>query len=306
MLRCRLFSNNQRLNAAAINAPAMRRDEPDKAAVRLLQQALRDLDVASMRQSIGSDGVFDGDYGGETFRAVKKYQRENSIGGATGTGDGIAGRNTIELMDSALVRSHIVPQTAAIAALAPPPVETPSTLRRSGVPRLPTATRLGQEYLAFVDVRGKPCRRGITHQCAIRMTIALGRCDIGFELNAARPGDLYVHRAGSGICGGHIDTAHDASAGRVFRYIRRFWTFRSFDLNKDLTGRSVYERIKGSPAIIFFHKLSIGGNHIDFFNGDRIMNDQLNYAAPGEPRSRRKDSTFYATQRAIHVLTIPR
>ena len=145
MLRSHLFANNHRLNAAANNNPIMRRGDPDADAVRLLQQALRDLEAASMRRSIQPDGMFDGDFAGETTRALQTYQRNNSIGGPTGTGNGQADRETLMLMDGQLASRGIVPLTLETAAAAPPPVETPAMLGR-GIPKLPTGSRLRLEY----------------------------------------------------------------------------------------------------------------------------------------------------------------
>jgi peptidoglycan hydrolase-like protein with peptidoglycan-binding domain len=304
MLRSRLFSNNQRLKDAANNNPVLRRGDPDQDAVRLLQQALRDLQIATMRRSIRSNGMFDGDFGGETFRAVQRFQRQNSIGGATGTGSGVADRETLTLMDGQLDGLGVEPLTPTSAATAAPPVETPSTLGR-GIPRLPTGAQLRAAYDAYTSVGGKPCQREITHQCAIRLTIALARSNIGFHLSPSRVGELYVHSPNSDLCGGGLE-AHDASASRVFRYISGFWDFTQYSIHRTMTGRDIYQRIKDTPAIIFFHKLGSGTNHIDYFDGARIMNDELNYAAPGEPRRGRPDATFHATRRAIHVLPLLR
>jgi hypothetical protein len=301
MLNSRLFANNPRLNAAANNAPEMRRDEADRDAVRLLQQALRDLQIASMRRSIGTDGMFDGDYGGETFRAVKKFQRENSLA----TADGIVGRNTLRVMDRLLVALRVAPQTAAVAAAAPPPVETPATLRQEGIPRLPSSARMYQEYLKFAADDGKPCRMTGRNQCAVRMSLALGRSGIGFHFNAPSNRRMYVHRPFLDQCGGNIEVPHDNSAGRLFQYLQVFWTFTAYELSSSLSGADVYSRIANTPAIIFFRTMGTsGGNHIDYFDGQRIMNDKLNYRADNEPRNRTVDSTFRATRRAIHVLPL--
>lgn len=304
MLQSLLFANSQRLNAAANNNPVMRRGDPDQDAVRLLQQALRDLEVASMRRSVGSDGMFDGDFGGETFRALQKFQHDNSIGGPTGTGTGNADRETLMLMDDQLVTRRIAPLTPETAAAMAPPVETPATLGR-GIPKMPTGAQLRHEYNAFTSVAGKPCQRGIVNQCAIRLTIALARCNIGFHLSPTRVGELYIHSPNSQMCGGGLE-AHDASARRVFNYISQFWDFRWYSIHDSMSGRDIYQRIRDKPAIIYFHKLSGGTNHIDYFDGARIMNDELNYAAPGEPRPGRPDATFHATRRAIHVLQLLR
>ena len=314
MLTSRLFAGNARLNRAADNAPAMRRGENDAAAVRLLQQALQDLEIATMRRSQGADGQLDGDYGGETFHAVQKFQEDNGLTAGGRPGDGIAGRETLGLLDSLAERRHLAPRTAAVAAAAPPPTETPSTLPVTA-PRIPSAARLRREYGRFVDSGGKPCQQGghdgsgISNQCAIRLSIALGRADIGFHMRAAPGVNLIVHRANHRACGGHIEVPHDARAQRVFDHISSFWNFTRHRITREMSGAAIYNQLAGQPGIVFFDDISTstataGGDHIDFFDGHRIMNDELNYAAPGEPRGRNPNSTFAATRTAIHFLRI--
>lgn len=314
MLTSRLFSGNSRLRRASENAPAMRRGESDTAAVRLLQQALQDLEIASMRRSQTPDGQLDGDYGGETFRAVQKLQEDQGLTTNGRAGDGIAGRDTLGLLDSMAAARNLVPRTPAAAAAAPPPTETPNTLPVT-TPRIPSAARLRREYGRFVEFGGKPCQsgghdgNGITNQCAIRLSIALGRADIGFHMNAARGVHLIVHRAGHPACGGHIEVGHDARAQRIFNHISSFWNFTTYRITREQTGASVYDQLAGQPGIVFFDNIgtataTAGGDHIDFFDGHRIMNDELNYAAPGEPRGRNPNSTFAATRTAIYFLRI--
>lgn len=60
----------------------------------------------------------------------------------------------------------------------------------------------------------KPCpQRGITNQCAVRMTVALVRC--GFSLDAFTPRER-VHR---GRCG--LQVHHVIGAQELERYLRR-------------------------------------------------------------------------------------
>ena len=319
MLTSRLFAANARLRSAADNAPPMRREESDADAVRLLQQALRDLGVASMRRSIERDGTFDGGYGGETFDAVRKFQEDNGMQGRSGRGDGVAGRDTLTLLDRLAAQANLVPLTPQTAAAAPPPVETPQTLG-TGVPRLPAATRLKAEYERFLAVNGKPCPRLVTsdkgervrikNQCAIRLTIALGRCDIGFHMTPARGVELIPHASYSRHCGGEIAEVHDASSRRVFNHLKSFWTFTRHRIGGGTTGQSVYDQIRGNPAILFFDGFfssddpRVGGNHIDFFDGTHIMNDLMHYAAPNEPTNADSRITFGKAKTAIHVLRI--
>ena len=320
MLRSRLFSQNARLNQAATNSPPMRRGERDSAAVALLQQALRDLGIATMRRSINANGTFDGDYAGETFAAVRKFQEDNGMTNSRGHGDGIVGENTLRTLDRMAATQGLIPVTALPPSKVTPSVETQSTLP-AGNPRIPSAARLRQEYGRFIASRGAPCNAtrstengGTTHirnQCAIRLSIALGRADIGFHMRAAQGVTLLVHRADSPNCGGHIEVPHDARAQRLYDHISSFWTFITYRINEQLSGTDVYNLVSGTPGIVFFDDLrgstanaTAGGDHIDFFNGTRIMNDELNYAAPGEPRGRNANTTFAATRTAIYFLAI--
>ncbi len=314
MLTSRLFAGNTRLARAAENAPPLRRGENDHDAVRLLQQALQDLNVASLRRSQTADGMLDGDYGSETFEAVRKFQEDNGLNTDGRPGDGIAGRETLGMLDDLAAARNLSPRTAAAAAVAPPPTETPETLPVTA-PRIPSAAVMMREYRRFVEFGGAPCRSpgasgdGITNQCAIRLSIALGRAGIGFHMNAAPGVRLIVHRANHRACGGHIEVPHDARAQRLFDHLSSFWRFTTYRITREQTGASVYTRVQNTPGLVFFDNIgassaTAGGDHIDFFDGNRIMNDELNYAAPGEPRGRDPNTTFVATRTAIHFLPI--
>ncbi len=315
MLQSQLFAQNARLNQAFTNSPPMRRGERDTAAVALLQQALRDLNIATMRRSINADGTFDGVYAGETVEAVRKFQEDNGMTNGRRHGDGVVGSDTLGALDFLAAAAGLTPVAPAPPSSVAPSVETQSTLP-VGDPRIPNAARMRQEYDRFVDSGGKPCnaRRAdgpITNQCAIRLSIALGRADIGFHMRAAEGVTLYVHRAGSRNCGGHIEVPHDARAQRIYNHISSFWNFTTYRLNRRQTGADVYDIVSGTPGIVFFDNLrgsrataTAGGDHIDFFDGTRIMNDELNYAAPGEPRGRNPNTTFADTRTAIYFLPI--
>ena len=323
MLRRQLFSQNARLNRAATNSPPMRRGERDAAAVALLQQALRDLGIATMRRSINADGTFDGDYAGETFEAVRKFQEDNGMTNGRKHGDGIVGMDTLGALDFLAATQGLTPVAPLPPSSVMPAVETQSTLP-VGDPRIPSAARLRQEYGRFIGSRGLPCNATrtdgpITNQCAIRLSIALGRADIGFHMRAAAGVTLFVHRAGSQNCGGHIEVPHDARAQRIYDHISSFsnWNFTTYRIIQgQQSGADIYDRLNpngpngsGTPGIVFFDNIgtstaTAGGDHIDFFDGRRIMNDELNYSAPGEPRGRNANTTFADTRTAIYFLPI--
>lgn len=87
------FRWNSRLQEVEQSNPVMRRGERGHA-VRLIQQAMIDLNVDPMTASVKKYGTVDGIYGGECKRVIKKYQRSKSL-----SGDGIIGQNTMRVLD---------------------------------------------------------------------------------------------------------------------------------------------------------------------------------------------------------------
>ena len=300
-----LFASNARIQSAAQNAPAMRRGEPDEAAVRLLQQALVACGAATMRRSRTPDGGFDGDYGGETHRGVERFQEMHGLTNTRGRGDGIAGRATWAKLDTATPRQASAPYvpggavvTSALAGAraaaasaaasggtsAPPPAETPATVQTPGRVSLPTPDAMLREYRRFRDVQGKPCQRGITNQCAIRMSVALMRCDIGFHFD--NPRLEYTHRGG-GSCG--VDVPHNAGAQRLFDHLETLWSFTRYRKSRSQTASDIHDHLRGRRGIVFFKNCFTRagqsrkvGDHIDYWDGAHTMNDLLNYNGPGE------------------------
>ncbi len=128
MLQSQLFAQNARLNQAFTNSPPMRRGERDTAAVALLQQALRDLNIATMRRSINADGTFDGVYAGETVEAVRKFQEDNGMTNGRRHGDGVVGSDTLGALDFLAAAAGLTPVAPAPPSSVAPSVETQSTL----------------------------------------------------------------------------------------------------------------------------------------------------------------------------------
>lgn len=87
------FRWSSRLQQAEQNHPPMRRGESGQA-VRLIQQAMMDLRIDPMTLSNKKYGSPDGIYGGETKRAVEKYQRHKHL-----SVDGVIGRHTMQALD---------------------------------------------------------------------------------------------------------------------------------------------------------------------------------------------------------------
>ncbi len=86
------FASNARLQAAALNRPAMGRGERGPA-VALVQQALLDLGYPMPRSA--GNGVPDGVYGRETKDVIWQFQQIWHL-----STDGVAGKQTLEKLDS--------------------------------------------------------------------------------------------------------------------------------------------------------------------------------------------------------------
>lgn len=278
-----LFQNNARIRAASENAPPMRRGERDADAVRILQNALIGVGAATMRRSIRPDGTLDGDYGGETVSAVARFQAMAGQAEDGGTGDGIAGRLTWLALDERAPHEP-VPVSVTPTPVVTPRAETAETLGPGAI-QIPTATALLREYRRFRDVQGLPCGQDITNQCAVRMSVALMRADIGFYFDRTRI--RYTHSASNRRCG--TGAAHNASASRLIEYLRGIWTFERFRKTggNAMTAEQIERTISGRPGIIYFEDCfrrndGSAGDHIDFWDGSRVMNDRLNYNGPGE------------------------
>ncbi len=305
-----LFAGNERIRRAARNAPPMARGEPDQDAVRILQQALIGVGAATMRRSI-VNGVLDGQFGGETHEGVKRFQVMRGLTDQNANADGTAGRQTWQELDRQAPHHPVSVNLSPGAAQGTPPAETPTTTRRSsGPPRLPNPTDLYAEYQLFRDLDrpGKPCDRDITHQCAIRMSVALMRCDIGFHFT--NPALRFTHRGG-GTCG--VDVPHNAGAQRLFDHLTTFWQFVRYRKSGRgaPTWRQIAERCASRQGIVFFKDLASRrnggrGDHIDYWDGQATMNDLLAYNAPDE-RSHQEIGDrlhFFRKATEVHFLAL--
>lgn len=89
------FATDLQLQKAAENAPPLRAGSNGGGVARL-QQALVELGF-KLPVSVKADGTADGKFGGETDKAVRAYQAKKGL-----TADGIAGHDTLTLMDGEL------------------------------------------------------------------------------------------------------------------------------------------------------------------------------------------------------------
>lgn len=151
-----------------------------------------------------------------------------------------------------------------------------------GRPQYGLLQRAYDEYVG----NSAPCGRGITNQCAVRMSIALGRSGFGLE---GFPDRSRVH-SGNGQCntGGmpHVLGAHELAV----------WLSRS--LGSPLIIRPegggtgcahAFAQIRGKRGIVYFNdcfrrggSTVQTGDHIDLFNGTQYYNQVLHPRAGGD------------------------
>ncbi len=139
----------------------------------------------------------------------------------------------------------------------------------------------------------KPCpQRGITNQCAVRMSVALVRC--GLSLDTFTPRER-VHR---GHCG--LQVHHVLGAQELERYLRRIMgtPVEYLNLTRDRrVGQRIYESILGRKGIIYFNDMftrpdGTGGDHIDLFNG-RLCYNHIIRITPGGNTSHQTQTYFH-------------
>ncbi len=152
------------------------------------------------------------------------------------------------------------------------------------VPR-PQYALLQRGYEAYVS-NGQPCRRTGRNQCAVRMSIALGRAGFGLESFPARDS---VH-SGDGRCGTD-GMSHVTSAVGLASWLRTaLGTPLVIRPAAGSTGCAhALEQISGQTGIVFFNNCFTRegataqvGDHIDLFNGRQYYNDVNRVEAGGD------------------------
>ena len=148
----------------------------------------------------------------------------------------------------------------------------------------PQYALLQRAYEAY-RVNSRPCGRGATNQCAVRMSIALGRA--GFGLESFMPRDR-VH-SGNGTCATD-GMSHVLGAQELGNYLKRA-------LGQPLTIRPTragsgcahaLDQIRGQTGVVYFNncftRAGSGaqvGDHIDLFNGQQYYNQIIHPQAGG-------------------------
>ena len=108
------FQGDKRLQNASNNQPALKKGESGEA-VEILQQAFVDLGFL-MPRSVNRAGITDGIFGPETEATVKSFQSRQGL-----TADGIAGKETLDRLDSIFYLREMAERSKLIAEIQLPP-----------------------------------------------------------------------------------------------------------------------------------------------------------------------------------------
>jgi hypothetical protein len=149
----------------------------------------------------------------------------------------------------------------------------------------PQYALLQRAYEAY-RINSRPCGRGVANQCAVRMSIALGRS--GFGLEGFTPRDR-VH-SGNGACVTD-GMSHVLAALELARYLRRALG-EPFTIRPQPAGRGcahAFTQIRGQTGIVYFNNCFTRegssvqtGDHIDLFDGQQYYNQIIHPRAGGD------------------------
>ena len=148
----------------------------------------------------------------------------------------------------------------------------------------PQYALLQRGYEAYVS-NSQPCRRAGPNQCAVRMSIALGRAGFGLE---SFPSRQNVH-SGDGGCATD-SMSHVTSAVALATWLRNALGDPLIIRPPSGTGgcADALEQIRGRTGVVYFNNCFTRqggtaqvGDHIDLFNGQRYYNDINDVRAGG-------------------------
>ena len=132
----------------------------------------------------------------------------------------------------------------------------------------------------------RPCQRGATNQCAVRMSLALGRAGFGLESFTPR---TRVH-SGNGACQTN-GLEHVLGALELATYLERSLGAPQNWRERTPNGGCafVYALIQGQTGILYFNNCFTRegstvrqGDHIDLFNGRQYFNEIIHPRAGGD------------------------
>jgi hypothetical protein len=132
----------------------------------------------------------------------------------------------------------------------------------------------------------RPCQRGATNQCAVRMSIALGRSGFGLESFSPRN---RVH-SGNGAC--QTDgMSHVLGAEELAKFLERALSAPTKIRPQRAGGgcAHAFSQIQGQTGILYFNNCFTRagsaaqvGDHIDLFTGQQYYNQIIHPRAGGD------------------------
>ena len=134
-----------------------------------------------------------------------------------------------------------------------------------------------------------PCQRGVTNQCAVRMSIALGRAGFGFESFSPR---ARVHSGGPPC--GTDNMEHLLGAQELANFLKLSLGNPTVIRPQRVAGgcAHAFSQLRGQTGIVYFNNCfsrATGGpqvgDHIDLFNGTQYYNQILHPRAGGDEGS---------------------
>ena len=154
----------------------------------------------------------------------------------------------------------------------------------------PSFSLMQRCYNDYLDGHQKPCSSA-DNQCAVRMSTALVRC--GFSL-ADFPDQDRIHKGK--FC--DLKVNHILGAGELRDYLRlKLLPTAEFPHHKPKHAQDVFDEVEDKTGILYFNNVDGSTDHIDLFDGSKIMNEVF-YGGEGVTLSRyfkRANSiTFFA------------
>lgn len=138
-------------------------------------------------------------------------------------------------------------------------------------------------WYEFYRNDSRPCKNGVTNQCAVRMSLALFKSGFSF---GTFPDQKRIH---SGKKGCKLDKVpHILGADELHQYLMQVW-----DAGEKGKGVKIKEDIKGRTGIVYFNNCfkkkstdtSKTGDHIDLWNGEQYYNQILGIGAGGNAKA---------------------
>lgn len=164
---------------------------------------------------------------------------------------------------------------------------------------IPIGNTLWNEYLKF-DGNRQVCKRMdgsnplVRNQCAIRMSVALGRSNCNFNFNnwPRFPLAGHIHRHGNSSACADLPS-HVTGSTDLVKYLEdEGLHFDVYTKSSSLTASNIRDSLLEKKGIIYFGRCFTNrdhperrGSHIDFWNGHRFMNQVLRLSVGGDEPS---------------------